>query len=413
MKPALYGQEVFLKNVILLTIDALRKDRLGCYGSTKGLTPFLDTLQDKCLVFTKAQAIGPYTQASFPGILTSSYHLDYGHDEELSLQKTLISEPLQDAGIVTAAFHSNLYMSDLVGWNRGWDVFYDSMEDEVDPKIPYIRGPEMNQKIGNWLSSYVKTDSRPFFAWLHFMDVHEPYMPDRKYVELVDPSLSLSQEEMYSLFENTLLKRNVSDGPKVELLSRLYDIHVREVDMYVEEFFQSLERLDVLKDSVVFFTSDHGDEFGEHGGLSHDDKMYSELIDIPLIIYDPSRVKKEICDTLVSNLDIPPTILNVFGLQPEETFQGHSLIPLESYPKKGCFGEALFHEAGKGEDINRDIYFYRENDLKIIYRANLDAWEMYDLERDPGERENIVATSPDAERLKNILKPRVRRWQKK
>ena len=402
-----------MKNVILLTIDALRKDRLGCYGNTKGLTPFLDTLQDKCLVFTKAQAIGPYTQASFPGILTSSYYLDYGHDEELSLQKTLISEPLQDAGIVTAAFHSNLYMSDLVGWNRGWDVFYDSMEDEVDPNMPYIRGPEMNRKIGNWLSSYVKTGSRPFFAWLHFMDVHEPYVPERKYVELVDPSLSLSEEEMYSLFQDTLLKRDVSDGSKVELLSRLYDIHIREMDTYVEVFFQSLEGLDVLKDSVVFITSDHGDEFGEHGGLSHDDKMYSELIDVPLIIYDPSRDGKEICDTLVSNLDIPPTILNMFGLEPEKTFQGQSLIPVESYPEKGCFGEALFHEVGKGEDINRDIYSYRENDLKIIYRANLNAWEMYDLEKDPGERENIVTTSPQAERLKDILKPRVRRWQQK
>ena len=399
-----------MKNVILLTIDALRKDRLGCYGNTKGLTPFLDTLQDKCLLFTKAQAIGPYTQASFPGILTSSYYLDYGHEDELSLQKTLISEPLQEAGIVTVAFHSNLYMSDLVGWNRGWDVFYDSMEDEVDPKIPFIRGPEMNQKIGNWLPSYVKTESRPFFAWLHFMDVHEPYAPERKYVELVEPSLSLTQEEMYRLFENILLKRDVSDRSKVELLSRLYDIHIREVDMYVEEFFRSLERLDVLKNSVIFITSDHGDEFAEHGGLSHDDKMYSELIDIPLLIFDPSRDESEVCDRLVSNIDIPPTILSVFGLEPEDTFQGHSLLPIESYPDKGCYGEALFHEAGKGEDVNRDIYYYREDDLKVIYIANLDAWEMYDLEKDPRELENIINTSPEAERLKNILRPRARRW---
>lgn len=399
-----------MKNVVLLTIDALRKDRLGCYGSRRGLTPFIDSLQNKSILFTKGQACGPYTQASFPGILTSSYYLDYGHDEELSLEKTLISEPLQEAGVTTAAFHSNLYLSDLVGWNRSWDVFYDSMEDDVDPQIPYIRGPEMIRKIDNWLSSYVIIESKPFFAWLHFMDVHEPYMPDRKYVELVDPSLSLTQAEMFSLFENTLLKRDVSDESKVALLSRLYDIHVREVDMYVEEFFRILERLDILKESIVILTSDHGDEFNEHGGLSHDDKMYSELIDIPLLVFNPDMNNGEVCDTLVSNIDIPPTILRLFGLEPEDRFQGHSLLPLETYPEKECYGEALFHEAGKGEDINRDVYFCREKNIRIVYRANLDEWEMYDLEKDPRELENIVDTSHKAERLKNKLKPRVRRW---
>jgi arylsulfatase A-like enzyme len=399
-----------MTNIVLLTIDALRKDRLGCYGNEKGLTPFIDSLQPRSLIFSKAQACGPYTQTSFRGILTSSHFLDHGLEEELSFERTLISEPLKDEGITTAAFHSNLYMSDLVGWNRSWDVFYDSMEDEVDPQIPYIRGPEMIRKIDNWLTSYVTGEYDPFFAWLHFMDVHEPYMPEQKYVELVDPSLSLTQDEMYSLFEDTLLKRDVSDESKVALLSKLYDIHVRETDMYVEEFFRILEKLNILKETTVIITSDHGDEFNEHGGLSHDDKLYSELIDIPLIIFDPSMDKGEVCDTLVSNIDIPPTVLHLFGLEPEKLFQGQSLLPHEAYPEKECYGEALFHEAGKGEDINRDIYFCREKDLKIIYRADLDVWEMYDLEKDPTELQNIVETSPEADRLKRKLMPRVRRW---
>jgi arylsulfatase A-like enzyme len=402
-----------MKNLILLTIDALRKDRLGCYGNKSGLTPFIDSLGDKSCIFTKAQACGPYTQASFPGILTSSYFMDYGHDEELSLERTLISEPLKDAGIKTAAFHSNLYLSEMMGWNRSWDVFYDSMEEEVDPQIPYIRGPEIIRKIESWLDSYMKTESKPFFAWLHFMDVHEPYVPEPKYVELVDPTLSLSKSEMYGLFENTLLKRDVSDESKVTLLGKLYDAHVREVDVYVKKFFQILERLDLLKDSTVIITSDHGDEFNDHGSLSHDDKMYSELIDIPLLVFDPEINKKTVCNKLVSNVDIPPTILYLFGIKSEDRFQGHSLFPLEEYPEKGCFGEALFHEAGKGEDINKDAYFYREKDVKIIYRANIDEWEMFDLEKDPREQVNIIHASPEADRLKSILAARVRSWIRK
>ena len=401
-----------MKNVILLTIDALRKDVLGCYGNESRLTPFIDSLQDKCIRFTKGQTTGPYTQASFPGLLTSSYYLEYGKPRGLASERTLISEPLQKAGIVTAGFHSNPYVCGFLGWNRGWDVFYDSMEDEVEPRIPYIRGNVINTKVSNWLSSHTRGEEyEPFFLWLHFMDIHEPYIPEKEYIDMVDPSIIISQDEMYSLFENTLLKRDVSDPEKVVLLKKLYDIHVREVDTYVQEFFGTLEKLSILKDSVVIITHDHGDEFNEHGGLSHDDKMYSELINMPLIIYDPSKEKGEVCDTLVSNVDIPPTIIHLFGLEPIAAgFEGHSLFPLKDYPQKGVFGEAIDQHSQRGGDIDKDIYFYREGDLKLIYRANLDSWEMYDLKEDPRELNNIADTLPVAEELKSKLKPRVRRW---
>ena len=403
-----------MKNVILLTIDACRKDALGCYGNKRGLTPFIDSLQNRCLKFTNGQAIGPYTQASFPGILTSSYYLEYGKPKGLSPNRTLISEPLKEAGITTVAFHSNPYLSGFFGWNRGWDVFYDSIEEEVDEKIPYIKGNVINDKVVEWLSSYSREEGyKPFFLWLHYMDIHEPYIPERKFIEMVDSSITIGQDEMYSLFKNTLLKRDTSDSAKISMLRRLYDVHVREVDTYVEEFFDTLEKLGVLKDTVVIITSDHGDEFGEHGGLSHDDKMYSELIDIPLLIFDPAKEKGEVCDTVISNIDLPPTIMHLFGLEPVETFVGHSLLPLDNYPGGGVFGEAIDQHSQRGGDIEKDIYFYREGDFKIIYRANLDSWEMYDLREDPRELNNIVDISPQAEELKNKLRPRVRRWLSK
>jgi len=398
-----------MKNVILLTLDAVRKDVFGCYGNKDWLTPFIDSLQDKCIRFTMGQSTGPYTQASFPGILTSSYYLDYGKPKGLSPNRTLISEPLKKAGIVTAAFHSNPYISDFLGWNRGWDVFYDSMEEEVDPRIPYIRGDLINSKVIGWLSTYTRGGAyEPFFLWFHYMDVHEPYMPDRKYVDMVDPSVSINQDEMYGLFEDILLKRNVSDPEKVKLLKKLYCMHVREIDTYTQEFVTAVEKLGILKDSVVIITNDHGDEFNEHGGLSHDDNMYSELIDIPLFIYGADQ--SGVCDTLVSNIDIPPTIIHFFELEPVESFEGHSLLPLENYLEKGCFGEAIDQKSQRGGNIEKDVYFYREQGLKVIYRANLDSWEMYDLREDPKELNNIVDTSPAAEDLKSKLKPRVRRW---
>ena len=403
-----------MKNVILLTLDATRKDVFGVYGSKKGLTPFIDSIRDECLIFTRGQTVGPYTQASFPGLLTSSYYLEYGKPKGLSPQRTLISEPLKEAGIITAAFHSNPYLCDFLGWNRGWDVFYDSMEEEVDSEIPYIKGDVINSKIDKWLSSHTQRgEYKPFFLWLHYMDIHEPYVPERKYIDMVDPSISLSQDEMYSLFKDVLLKRDVSDEATVKLLKKLYHAHVREVDDYVKEFFGILEKFDLLQDSVIIMTNDHGDEFNEHGGLSHDDKMYSELIDMPLLIYNPSQDRNEVCDTLVSSVDIPPTVIHLFGLDPVEGFEGHSLLPVEGYPEKGCFGEAIDQKSQRGGDIEKDVYFYREQDLKVIYRANLDSWEMYNLREDPKELNNIVDTLPEAEELKSKVKPRVRRWLKK
>ena len=400
-----------MKNVILLTVDTLRKDTLGCYGNEDKLTPFIDSLQDKCIRFTKAQSIGPYTQASFPGILTSSYYLEYGRGKKLSLKRTLISELLKKAGIVTAGFHSNPYLCDFFGWNRGWDIFYDSMDADVTPEVPYVKGDGINREVSEWLSSHTKErEYKPFFLWLHYMDVHEPYVPEKKYIDMVDPSIHLNQSEMFNLFKNILLKRDISNKETVRLLKKLYSAHIREVDSYIEEFFNLLKKFDLWQNSVIIITSDHGDEFGEHGGLSHDGKMYSELVNVPFLIFDYAMNNAEVCDSLVSSIDIPPTIVYLFGLEPVKNFKGHSLLPLKDYPKKGCFGEAISKAGHKEKETDKPIYFYQEDEQKIIYRQDSSIWEMYDLKEDPKELNNIIDTSVKADKMKEKLRPRIRRW---
>ena len=401
-----------MKNVILLTIDTLRKDVLGCYGNKNGLTPFINSLQNKFIKFTNAQSTGPYTQASFPGILTSSYYLEYGRQKKCSPKRILISEVLNKSGITTAAFHSNPYLCNYFSWNRGWDVFYDSMQDEVSDTVPYIKGDGINHKVDQWLSSYIKNDDyRPFFLWTHYMDLHEPYIPSREYLDKVDPSIDLSEDEMLILFKEIILKRDVSNQEIVKLLKKLYDAEVRETDDYVKEFFKILEKYHVLKDSIVIVTSDHGDEFNEHGSLSHDGKMYSELISSPLLIYRYNRTQGEVCDKLVSNIDISPTIIYLFDLEPTKSFKGHSLLPLENYPQKGVYGEAIGKTSSHEKETDKPIYFYQEDDLKIIYREDDQSWEMYDLNRDPQELNNLINTSLKGKEMKEKLMPQINRWQ--
>ena len=243
------------------------------------------------------------------------------------------------------------------------------------------------------------------------MDVHEPYVPERKYIDMVDPSISLDKKEMFRLFQDVVLKRDTSDKGVVELLKKLYCAHVREIDDGVREFFAILDKFNVLNDSTIIITSDHGDEFGEHGGLSHDGKMYEELVNVPLIIYEPSREKAEVSDLLVSTLDIPPTILYLFGLDPVDAFEGTSLLPLHDYPIKGVFGEAVDKHGSHEKGEEKEVHYYLEGDLKIIYCETDDSWELSDLNSDPKERTNIPETSSAVEAMKRKIKPRVRRYQ--
>ena len=399
-----------MRNVILLTIDSLRRDALGSYG--EGFTPFLDSLQNHCIQFNQAYSTAPYTQAAFTGILTSSYYLEYGKQKMLSWERILISEVLEKAGITTVGFHSNPYISASLGWNRGWDVFYDSMEDEVCEKTPYIKAKEINRKVEAWLSSHVHAETyKPFFLWIHYMDVHEPYIPDRKYMDIVDPSLQMTEGEMLRLFKEVLLKRDVSDQGKVEILRKLYAAHVLEVDNALNDFFGILEKWNVLKESWVILTTDHGDEFGEHGGLSHDGKMYSELVHVPLIIYEPMKEQREMCNVLVSTIDIPPTIVYLFGLRQVNYFQGHPLLPVSDYPVRGIFGEAMDKQGSHENGEEKRIYYSREGDFKIIYRERDGSWELYNLELDPKEINNIIMSSPHAEAMKQNLRSWSRRHE--
>ncbi len=393
-----------MKNVVLLTLDTLRKDVLGCYGNKEGLTPFLDSIQDKSIIFSNFQSVGPYTQASFPGILTSDYYLEYGKEKNLNPKKILISEALKKNNIVTAGFHSNPYLCAFFGWNRGWDHYYDSMEDDVDDTCPYIKGDVINQKVDQWLSGYVSGDDyKPFFLWVHYMDVHEPYVPDQKYIKKVDPSLKITNDEMMKFFQDVVLQRDASDKDNVELVKKLYKAHVIEIDQYSKGFFKILNKHNVLKDSIVIITADHGDEFGEHGSLSHDGKFYSELINVPFIIYDPATTDKQTSDILISGVDIPPTITKLFKVDPDPAFKGRAILPVEDHSSDGVYGEAIGKLSHKIKKTDKPAYFYMKHNIKIMYYEEDDKWEMYDLNEDPKEQNNIIDSSNAAVEMKEKL----------
>lgn len=399
-----------MRNVILLTIDACRKDALGCYSGS-GLTPFIDSIQDRCIRFNNDYSGGPYTQAGFPAILSSSYYLDFGRIKGTCPPgRVLISEVLKKQGITSAAFHSNAYLAAFFGWNRGWDLYYDSMDVDVDDQQPYIPAWEINKKAANWLRTRQSKD-KPFLLWVHYMDVHEPYVVTKEYLEAVDPNLNMTKAEQFALFKDVILKRDVANRAGIEVLHKLYLAKVHEIDAAIKEFFGILRETGHEND-VVIITADHGDEFCDHGGLSHDGKMYNELLNVPLIIYDPSMKEGVVSDAVTSNLDIPPTITYLLGAEPSDAWQGQSLLPLEKYDRKGAFAESVDKQGAHEKGNEPEVHMYREGNLKIIYRQADDSWQLYDLKEDPKEQNDIFGKTTTSEYLVKKVIPRVGRYVK-
>ena len=385
-----------MKNLILITIDTLRRDMVGIYDNKSSLTPHLDSLKEHCIVFNNSFATGPYTQASFQGILTSEYYLEYGKEKKLNSKKILISEVLKEKDIYTAAFHSNAYLSYYFGYNRGWDTFYDSMADEVTDMYPFIRGEGINSKVEEFLSNF--SFKKPLFLWVHYMDVHEPYIAEEDYLSKIDPNLKLSKDEMFSLFKNTLHPRDVSDANKINTLKKLYMAKVKETDVYIKKLFSIFSFHGLLDNSTIIINSDHGDEFSEHGGLSHDGKMYNELVSVPLLIYEKSN-RSKVVETPVSLIDIPPTICDMLDINPSPSFRGFSL--LSTSQERTIFGEAMGKIGHKEKDTDKPIHYLLKDSLKVIYNQNGSSWQAYDQIKDTKEEENIISKVPN--KLKNKL----------
>lgn len=400
-----------MRNVILLTIDACRKDALSCYSGS-GLTPFLDSIQDRCIRFNHNYSGGPYTQAGFPAILSSSYYLDFGRVKGTCPPgRVLVSEVLKKQGITCAGFHSNAYLAAFFGWNRGWDVYYDSMDVDVSDQQPYVPAWGINKKVAAWLETQ-KGKDRPFFLWIHYMDVHEPYVAVPEFTRAVDPDLNLTMAEQFALFKNTLLKRDIGNTAAIETLRKLYLAKVHEVDAATAELFRILV-LTGHEDDVVIITADHGDEFNEHGGLSHDGKMYDELVNVPLIVYDPSLKEGKVVDAITSSLDIPPTIAHLLKAKPSESWQGQSLLPLDAYGRTGAFAESADKQGAHEKGNEPEVHMYREGDLKIIYSQRDNNWKLFNLLEDPKEQNDIFGADTTSEYMIKKIVPRVGRYSNK
>ena len=255
----------------------------------------------------------------------------------------------------------------------------------------YPSADMINQRAISWLRKQSRSN---FFLWIHYMDVHYPYLPPRKYLQKFR-SKSISRGEMLRLQELELKQdaEKISNDDLQKIID-LYDGGILYVDDKLRELIDEIKEMGIYENIFVIITADHGDEFKDHGGMSHHAKFYEELIHIPLIIRGPGINSGIIIDDPVSQLDIAPTILDLLNIQEVEDFQGNSLVPimngLKTIKSKGIISETLQNKGkmtldGKGYRLTS----YRTNGWKYILNEENGQRELYNIQADPKEKRNL------------------------
>ena len=406
-------------NIILLTIDCLRADKLGCLGNARHITPNIDLLAKDGTMFTQAFSNGPITSFSFPSILTSSYALMYPpvkfrNDELYRVYMpgiyggVTLAEMLKGQGFYTIGIHSNPWLSSYYNYNRGFDEFIEMMDSipvaghcilskarqflpTISGKIDFYHSAEITKRAIDLMKN---APQKRCFLWVHYMDPHYPYLAHsfRKNLSIylrtfpkirdrVDPVL------VRSFFTDTAEYLNASPNVyhRTKLQEELYNGAIMYVDRIVGRFLKGLEQMGIAADeNTIILAADHGEEFGEHEDTGHGMKLYDELLHVPLIIAGPSIEKGRIVHSQIQLLDLGPTLCSILGITPPNSFQGQSILAT----CQGGIGTPVISEYAKK---NEQAFSYRDGNWKFILTVRNETMnrELYDLKKDRKETTDV------------------------
>jgi len=403
-------------NVVLLSVDALRADHLSCYGYDRETSPVLERIAADNIRFQTAISASSHTREAVPSMLTGRYP-DESIDESYELDAPLVSELLPE-DVRTGAFHSNPFVSRAYGYDVGFDQFDDdlyfgqnklvALAQRMWDKIRnhhYARAETINERSLDWLASVAGDDD--IFLWNHYMDVHGPYEAPMEYKEEFGVG-HISDSEARKLYDKALKNPDEITERETQDLVDLYDAEIKYVDSYIGEFIEELRKRELLNETLILITSDHGDAFGEHGYFEHPRQLHEELISVPMIAIGDDLPAKAV-DVTASTTDLVPTILSSFGVSSEDRSE-HGNLPGESLQslwsdvgdvdKRYTFSLAR----GRSEESHLRKFSLHDGDKQILAEKNTQTGEIktlgdpsVDLERALEDfirgREEAVATS--------------------
>lgn len=412
-------------SIVLISIDTLRPDHLGCYGYSRDTSPVIDKLAAEGTLFETVISSTSWTLPAHAALFTSLPDRVHGCTDDLRWldgSRETLAEALKAEGYTTAGFFSGPYLHPSFGFSQGFDSYHDCTSysresidllkseslvgengqlsrDLMDRSHEDITNPIVLSEVRSWLDS---NSNEPFFLFIHFWDVHYDYVAPAPYDTMFDPGYE-GPVDGRNLLRATRKPEEWTQAD-VDHLRALYDAEIRYTDDTLGQIVDDLERLGILDSSVIAVTADHGEAFYEHGLFGHRWSLFDEEIRIPLVVRYPDVVPSGRRLTgQVEIIDIAPTLLDLAGAPPLPHAVGRSLVPLLEDPPGAWDDEPAVCELSVPANRIHQLAL-RSETWKLIFHFNKKTFNFFDLEADPGETspvglEQSPFTLPEVEAL--------------
>jgi len=358
-------------NIVLITVDTMRGDHVGYAGGREGLSPNIDALSRTGVTFTNAHSVSGWTLPSLATILSGRYPRSHGMITWEGDIKTnvMLAQMLSDNGYDTAGFVSHVMLRKGSGFGKGFDTYDESVLRVGNPHKVASAKPLTDLAI-----EHLRTMKAPFFLWVHYFDPHFDYLAHEKYRDFGDATLDR------------------------------YDQEIAHTDEHIGRLLDELAALQLLDNTAVVFTADHGEEFGEHGGVYHY-TLFEEVLRVPCVIRAPGLTPR-VDDRLVSQVDFLPTILRLAGLENPDLIGRDMLSPAIEQ------GRLTFYERQRPPLWRQ--FGVRQGDFKLVFVEPVDTSTfrpdfrktlpevnekvhnvipgayLYDLTKDPLEKNGVI-----------------------
>ena len=403
-----------IRHVILITIDTLRADALSRGLSPHCESPVLDALAQESINFKSAYAPSPWTPPSMASILNGlspSVHGVSRQSAHVPPAPPTLQDFFREAGYLTAAFGGNILLTPQNALSRGFDVFrFPQLEPPntlARQALAWYRGPirmsdqhrteDITADAEAWVELHAEQD---FLLWLHYFDPHAPYLP---------PENFLPDEDRGDLYQVALSFDEGRGGesrfmpppaPRQDLIRSLYCGEVRYVDDRIGRLIKHMKRLGIYDDALIVLTSDHGEEFWEHGGAFHGHSLLNEQLRVPFLLRLPNGAQRRTINESVSNVAVVPSILDVAEIDFDPAqFSRASLRPFWSEQEPTPQPIFAGHNFLGGE---QEALIFEE--WKYIRHDNPRRDELFHLTEDPEERVNRLPSEPErTEQMRTLL----------
>lgn len=423
-------------NVILIVIDTLRADHLSAYGYGRKTSPNIDRLAAQGVLYEQCISASSWTLPAHASLFTGMFARDHkttSEHWELDASFDTLAELLRASGYHTGGFSNNVWTDDFSGLTQGFDTFLqlwrirkaDKGRISQDDPAKDMHSAETNEEVFTWLeelpdkSRHVAAQGRPapFFVFINYYEPHLPYRPTRPYdddflPEGVDQGTVRRLRSFYSPREYGYILgvpwMKVSDR-EVEILTALYDGEIAYIDSIIGKLVEGLRSRDLLDDTLLVITSDHGEHLGENHMLSHKLSVYDPLLRVPLILWNPERIPSGArIKTQVQAHDVFGSILRLTGARGDAA----PALPFEERAADYAFAElaypGIFLKVIKKQipgwnasAFARALKVVRGQRYKLISGSD-GSLELYDVLSDPWESQNLVETEPTV--LKELQK---------